>query len=348
MKADHTARQRAQFIPADWRAFACMLSLFAAASFWTAPAIADETRSAADQAVLERNGKREARMHDPSTIVRFQEEYWLFSTGMGVSSWRSKDLIGWERGPRVFPTMPEWVREVVPDQRGHFWAPDIIYHEGRYLLFYSVSKFGVNTSAIGLATNSTLDPSAPEYLWMDEGIVVQSRRQDNFNAIDPAVIKTPEGQLWLSFGSFWSGIKLVELDAATGKRIAPDSPMHTLAYAKAIEAPFIFRHGGYYHLFVNWDFCCRGVESTYNIRIGRSREITGPYLDRGGKDMALGGGALLVEKDGAFIGPGHAGIIEADGAFWFSCHFYDGTQRGAATLAIRALRWDADGWPMLD
>ena len=305
------------------------------------------TAQAPDISSLERNGKRDARVHDPSTIVKCGGEYWFFATGPGVSSWRSKDLLQWERGPRVFATPPSWITNVVSDHRGYFWAPDVIHHNGRYWVYYSVSKFGVNTSAIALASNPTLDPDDPKHLWTDHGIVIESHKGDNFNAIDPALTKTPDGELWMSFGSFWSGIKLVQLDPATGKRIATNSALHSLAHTEAIEAPFIHRQDDYYYLFVNWDRCCRGTNSTYNIRIGRSREITGPYLDKDGKDLASGGGTLLLGSDGAFIGPGHAGIFEEAGRFWFSCHFYDGTQRGASTLALRSLRW-ANGWPALD
>jgi len=304
--------------------------------------------AAAEEDSLERNGKREARVHDPSTIVKCGQEYWFFATGPGVSSWRSKDLVRWERGPRVFPTPPQWITNIVSDHRGCFWAPDVIHHHGRYWVYYSVSKFGRNTSAIALASNPTLDPADPKHLWTDHGIVVESRKGDNFNAIDPALTRTPDGALWMSFGSFWSGIKLVQLDLTTGRRIATNSPMHTLAHTKAIEAPFIFPRGDHYYLFVNWDVCCRGTNSTYNIRIGRSRQISGPYLDKDGHDLAQGGGTLFLGSDGPFIGPGHAGIFEEDGKFWFSCHFYDATQRGASMLAIRSLRWDASGWPALD
>ena len=306
------------------------------------------TATAASLASLERNGKREARVHDPSTLVKCKDEYWFFATGAGVNSWRSKDLLNWECGPRVFDTPPGWITNVVVGHRGYFWAPDVIYHEDQYWLYYSVSKFGVNTSAIALASNPTLDPDDPKYRWTDRGIVIQSGRNYNFNAIDPALTRTPDGGLWLSFGSFWSGIKLIRLDPLTGKRLAPDSPIHSLARTKAIEAPFIHRHADFYYLFVNWDLCCRGVDSTYNIRVGRSREITGPYLDKEGKDLAHGGGTLFLATDEAFIGPGHAGIFEEGGKSWFSCHFYDGTQRGASKLAIRPLRWEPDGWPALD
>jgi arabinan endo-1,5-alpha-L-arabinosidase len=299
-------------------------------------------------AFLERHGKRDIRVHDPSTIVKCGKEYWLFATGPGVSSWRSKDLVQWERGPRVFATPPKWITNVVAGHRGYFWAPDVIHHSGRYWVYYSVSKFGVNTSAIALASNPTLDPSDPNFNWTDYGPVIDSGKGDNFNAIDPALIETPEGALWMSFGSFWSGIKLIELDPKTGKRVATNSPMHSLAHTEATEAPFIHRHGEFYYLFVNWDRCCRGTNSTYNIRVGRSQRITGPYLDKEDLDLARGGGTLVLGAEGAFIGPGHAGIFEEDGKFWFTCHFYDGTDRGASKLSIRPLTWAADGWPILE
>ena len=287
-------------------------------------------------------------MHDPSTIVKCGQEYWLFATGPGVASWRSKDLNHWERAPRVFATPPTWITNIVGDQRGYFWAPDVIYYNGRYWVYYSVSKFGLNTSAIALASNPTLEPNDPSFKWTDHGPVIESRKGDNFNAIDPALIKTSDGALWMSFGSFWSGIKLIELDPATGKRRGTNSPMHSLAHTEAIEAPFIYRREGFYYLFVNWDRCCRGTNSTYNIRVGRGQKVTGPYLDREGKDLASGGGTLVLGSDGAFNGPGHAGIFEENGKSWFSCHFYDGTDRGASKLAIRPMRWAADGWPLIE
>ncbi len=314
----------------------------------TAVILAVSSLSSAAVALAGGHGERDTRLHDPSTIVKCGNEYWLFATGPGVSSWRSKDLLQWERGPRVFEQLPLWITNIVAGHRGYFWAPDVVHHNGRYWIYYSVSKFGVNTSAIGLASNPTLDPDAQDFHWTDHGIVVQSDKADNFNAIDPAVTKTLAGGLWLSFGSFWSGIKLTQLDPATGKRIATNSPMYSLAHTKAIEAPFIYRNGDYYYLFVNWGTCCRGTNSTYNIRVGRSREITGPYLDKDEKDLAQEGGSLLLGTDGAFIGPGHAGIFKEEGRFWFSCHFYNGSQRGASMLAIQPLRWNPDGWPSLD
>ena len=227
----------------------------------------------------------------------------------------------------------------------YFWAPDIIQLNGRYLLYYSVSSFGKNTSAIALVTNSTLDPEDPKFGWADEGVVVQSRATNEFNAIDPAVFQDRDGSAWMSFGSFWSGIKLIQLDPQTGKRIAPESPLYSLAHHDSIEAPFIYRHEGRYYLFVNWGICCRGTNSTYEIRMGRADSVTGPYVDRDGKDLLAGGGTKLLGTEDVFIGPGHPGIWRENGKHWFSFHFYNGAQRGMSTYAIRPLSWDAQGWP---
>ena len=293
-------------------------------------------------------GSRGIHVHDPSTIVKCRDEYWLFATGRGLPSWHSKDLQTWVSGPPVFTQAPSWVAATVPGNRGlNFWAPDVRKLGDRYVLYYSVSTFGKRVSAIGLATNRTLDPADPDYRWVDAGIVVRSTEADDFNAIDPCITTDADGRPWLSFGSFWSGIKLIPLDPTTGLR-PPDGAMRAIAYNRQIEASFIFRHGGYYYLFVNWGLCCRGVNSTYEIRVGRSREITGAYVDKEGRDLLRGGGTLLLGTDKPFIGPGHAGILVQDGNEWFSCHFYDGTDpRGPGTLAIRPLTWDEDGWPIV-
>jgi arabinan endo-1,5-alpha-L-arabinosidase len=159
------------------------------------------------------------------------------------------------------------------------------------------------------------------------------------------VVRATDGKLWLAYGSFWSGIKLVELDPKSGKRLAPDSPLHALAHQEEIEAAAIHRHGDHYYLFVNWGRCCRGVKSTYNIRVGRSPEITGPYLDKEGTDLRKGGGSLVLATEGRFIGPGHAGILKEGERCWLSFHFYDGSENGRSKLAIRGLEWTKDGWP---
>jgi arabinan endo-1,5-alpha-L-arabinosidase len=295
-----------------------------------------------------RLGSRGVGVHDPSTIVKCKDDYWLFYTGGGTPSYHSKDLITWERGPQTFTGNLPWVATAVPRNRGAgFWAPDVIKVGDRYLLFYSASSFGVNTSAIGVASNPTLDPADPAYKWTDGGMVIASTPTEDFNCIDPAAVLDAQGQLWLAFGSFWSGIQLIQLDPATGKRL-PNTPVRAIAHYDSIEAPYIYHHGDYYYLFVSWGMCCRGVNSTYHTRMGRSKSITGPYLDKEGKDLVDGGGSIVIDTQGPFIGPGHAGIVSDGTREWFSCHFYDGSRNGASTLAIRPLSWSPDGWPVVE
>jgi arabinan endo-1,5-alpha-L-arabinosidase len=285
------------------------------------------------------------RIHDPSTIVREGDRFWTFSTGMGLKSFWSTNLLEWQSGPRVLPQMPPWVKQVVADQRGDYWAPDVIRVNDRWLLYYSVSRFGKNTSAIALVTTPTLTPTAGKVEWHDAGIVIQSERTNDFNTIDPAAFADRDGRLWLAFGSYWSGIKLVELDPQTGHRRAPNAPLGALAAKAQIEAPFLYRHADRYYLFVNWGQCCQGTNSTYEIRVGRSDQVTGPYRDREDKDLRTGGGTLVLGSEGAFIGPGHASIVTVAGQEWFSFHYYDARNRGRPTLGLRKLTWDKEGWP---
>ncbi|HEX3799984.1 MAG TPA: arabinan endo-1,5-alpha-L-arabinosidase [Verrucomicrobiae bacterium] len=297
---------------------------------------------------LEKSASRGIVTRDPSDIVQCKDEYWVFYTGRGVPSYHSKDLVKWERGPAVFKTAPEWIATTVPENHNlSCWAPDIMKVGNRYLLYYAVSTMGKITSGIGLATNATLDPSDPAYHWTDEGVVVRTQKGDDYNAIDPSVFLDTDGALWLTFGSYWSGIKLIQLDPKTGKRIVPDSRMYSLAYNESIEASYLCKHDDYYYLFVNWGSCCQGPRSTYNIRIGRSKKITGPYLDKAGVDMLHSGGSVFLDTDnGPLIGPGHAGTLNAEGRNWFTSDFEgDIRMNGKATLAIMPLKWNADGWP---
>ncbi len=297
---------------------------------------------------LEESASRGITTRDPSSIVKCGDEYWVFYTGRGVPSYHSRDLVKWERGPAVFNAAPEWVAGIVPENRDmHYWAPDILKVGDRYLLYYSVSSFGKMTSAIGLATNPTLDPADPGFHWTDQGFVIRTQDGDGYNAIDPSVFHDRDGSLWMTFGSYWTGIKLIQLDPQTGKRLAPDSKLYALAYNESIEASYLCRHNEEYYLFVNWGTCCQGPKSTYNIRVGRSKAVTGPYLDKAGVDLLHGGGSLfLATTNGPLIGPGHAGTLNAQGKDWFTSDF-EGDLRmgGRATLAIMPLRWNADGWP---
>jgi arabinan endo-1,5-alpha-L-arabinosidase len=252
--------------------------------------------------------------------------------------------VNWTNGPPVFTNVPDWTK-AVPGNRGYFWAPDVVRTTNGYFLYYSVSSFGKNTSAIGLTITSALDPLDPKYGWHDRGIVVRSESGDNFNTIDPSVLLDDDDRLWMAFGSYWTGIKLIELDPKTGLRIATNSPVYRLAWHESIEAACLYQHGHAYYLFVNWGRCCVGTNSTYEIRVGRSDKITGPYVDRQGKDMLQGGGNLFLESKGKRIGPGHAGILKKSNKEFVSYHYYDGDNGGRARMEIAPLGWTDDGWP---
>jgi hypothetical protein len=280
--------------------------------------------------------------HDPSTMVKEGSKYWVFATGPGCRARYSYDRTTWIAAPHVFTNLPAWINTAVPGNNGDVWAPDVMHFNNRYHLYYSVSRFGENESVIGLATSPTLDPPA----WTDQGLVIKSNAGDNFNAIDPSIIRDLDGNLWLSFGSYWSGIKLLPIDPATGKRSG--TVMHSIAARPntSIEASYIYPHNGYYYLFVNYDQCCEGTNSTYNVRVGRSTSITGPYRDRNGVNMLSGGGNEFLVHSANRLGPGHIGVIADNGGEWFTYHYYDANDNGAAKLGIKRLHWDANGWPV--
>jgi arabinan endo-1,5-alpha-L-arabinosidase len=288
--------------------------------------------------------KGELRIHDPSTIVHFRSNYFVFGTGLGVRSRFSANLIDWQAGPAVFRAPPNWTTNAIPGNHGFFWAPDVVQVRERYYLYYSVSTWGSRNSAIGLARAATAQTNLD---WEDRGLVVRTTTQDQYNAIDPSALLDSSGRLWLAFGSYWSGIKLIELDPATGLRQATNSPIYSLAWNESIEAACLVQQADYFYLFVNWGQCCRGTNSTYEIRVGRSPVVTGPYLDRAGKDMLQRGGTLFLNSEGPRIGPGHAAILKDGERDWFSYHYYDGSEHGISKLGIFPLTWAADGWPAL-
>lgn len=283
-------------------------------------------------------------IHDPSTILNENGRYHVFGTGRGILSKSSPDLRHWTNGPAVFDVPPDWALEAVPGYQEYTWAPDVIRLNGRFYLYYSVSTFGKQVSAIGLTTSPTLDSSATNHHWTDCGPVIQSTNGSAFNAIDPGVMLDADGKLWMAFGSYWQGIHLVQLDAQTGLRADTNSPVR-LAWNHSIEAACLTRREKFYYLFVNWGQCCRGTNSTYEVRVGRAPKVTGPYLDRDGKDMVDGGGTLFLESTGRFIGPGHIGILNEGGTNWFSYHYYDADTEGRSRLALGQMEWSKDGWP---
>lgn len=303
---------------------------------------------------------KELDVHDP-VMTKEGNTYYLFSTGPGITIYSSTDMKNWQRSGRVFATEPKWAKSVAPEFNGHLWAPDIVAHNGQFYLYYSVSAFGKNTSAMGVAINRTLSPDSPDYEWVDQGIVLQSiPNRDLWNAIDPAVIIDEQGTSWMSFGSFWGGMKLVKL---APNLIELTEPQEWYSIAKrersilvddsqagpaAIEAPFIFKKNDYYYLFVSWDKCCRGKDSDYKVVMGRSKDIRGPYLDKDGVDMNHGGGSLVIAGDKDWVGVGHNSAYTFGKKDYLVLHAYESADKYLQKLKILEMKWDKDGWPKVD
>ena len=303
-------------------------------------------------------------VHDPSIIAQGGTWY-LFGTNTakgphGELPMRcSPDLEHWKRCGDVFASIPDWIKKESPETV-ELWAPDISYFNGKYHVYYAYSAFGKNTSGIALVTTKTLDRTSADFKWVDEGLVLKSTAQDDFNAIDPNIVFDAAGHPWLSFGSFWTGIKMRRIDAATGKLSPDDRKLYALASRErpenpppappglpadwqAIEAPFIVRHGDYYYLFASFDLCCRGVKSNYRTVVGRSANVTGPYVDADGKPMLHGGGTALLTGNKRWFGPGGESILQQPGGDSIVYHAYDGTT-GHPFLQISTIDWTG-GWP---
>ena len=311
-------------------------------------------------------------VHDPVMAVENGVTY-IYATGMGIDELASTDGINYKAEGSVLKKVPTWTHDSVPEFKYHVWAPDIIKYHGKWYMAYSCSSFGKNTSAIGLLSNKSL---ANKDSWKDEGCIIASRgARDNWNAIDPNFVIDKKDTPWLVFGSFWDGIQLVKLNntmhVAKGEkprtiarrfafntREVPESeggPKKLLpgnyslnAGQNAIEAPFIFKHNGYYYLFVSWDYCCMGAKSSYRVVVGRSRNIEGPYLDNRGIDMLNGGGLPVIEGDKkTFEAAGHCAAYTIANKDFFICHGYDIALDGAATLIKKEIKWDNNDWPIL-
>lgn len=297
--------------------------------------------------------------HDP-VVAKQGDTYYLFCTGPGITSFTSKDLKTWKRADPVFSEQPKWAKTIAPGFNGHIWAPDITFYKGTYYLYYSVSAFGKNTSAIGLVINKTLNPKDENYKWEDQGVVIQSvPNRDLWNAIDPNLIFDKNGTPWLAFGSFWSGLKMVKLKSNL-KEVANPEEWHAISKRDrdpdledsepgnaALEGPFIFKKGDYYYQFLSWDYCCRGENSTYKLVVGRSKLVTGPYVDKDGKYLNEGGGSLVIEGNKNWYGVGHNSVFTFDGKDYTFMHGYDANDNGIPKLIVKEIKW-AEGWPIVE
>jgi len=282
-------------------------------------------------------------VHDPSGIVDDAGTYYILATGQGIDIHTSKNLSVWENGGHVWGSnYPSWWKSLQPTGYGTVWAPDVLTYQNQFRLYYAISTFGSEVSCIGLATSSKMGSG-----WVDQGEVICSKNGVGYNTIDPHTFVGGDGKHWMVFGSFWTGIKLVELNPANGKTL--NNQIYNIATnpepnPDAIEASWIQYANGYYYLYVDWGLCCKSVDSTYNIRVGRSQSVTGPYLDKDGVDMEKGGGTLLLPvKSGHIIGPGHTGIYQN----YFTYHYYDANNNGTPTLNILTLSYDSSQWPVV-
>ncbi len=293
--------------------------------------------------VLELSGAI-TNVHDPS-IIKDGDTFYLFSTGQGIQLRVSKDLRVWQSAGQIFATKPAWITTTDASDPNNLWAPEVRFFGGKFHLFYAASKFGSNVSCIGHATKTALGSADS---WVDLGALfcsnVSGPAQD-FNALDPDPFEDQQGKLWLSFGSFWSGLKLFRLDS-DGLRDGPDFFSLATRDNTAVEAPHLHYHDGFYFLFESVDFCCQGINSTYKIMVGRSSEVSGPYLDQSGALLSDGGGTLVLQGAGRWRGPGHNAILQ-DGARTYNVyHSYDANNGGIPTLRISELTWSSDNWPI--
>lgn len=290
-------------------------------------------------------------VRDPALILS-DSTYYLFSTGNGIKIWSSTDLVSWKVRPPVFPRAPTWTSQNIPDFNNHIWAPEITYYKGQYYLFYSVSSFGSNNSAIGFATNETLNSNETDYKWIDHGMITQSHGT-SWNAIDPNFFLDDNSEPYLLLGSYFSGIKITRIidnnltlkaEAITSPTLAKRDP--AVNPYNAIEAPFLFKHNKYYYLFTSINNCCSGINSDYKTIVGRSRTINGPYLDRQGKAMSAGGGELVLQGNQNWHGAGGASVYNFKGQDKIVFFSYDNT--GVERLRIADVSWDNEDWPLAE
>ena len=282
-------------------------------------------------------------IHDPTVIHLKSGDYVAYSTGGIIGARLSKDLRQWDDAGNAFAAPPSWWYEY--NSTGDPWAPDISYRDGRYWLYYAVSSWGTNHSAIGVATSRTGLPGT----WTDHGTAFTSQTTDTWNAIDPAIVRA-DGRLWMAFGSYWTGIRMVQLNPRTGKAIPGATVAHLATRPDApyaVEGPYVVKHGHYYYLFASYDACCQGVNSTYKIRVGRSTSVTGPYVDSAGQPLLEGGGDLLLAGHGRYMGPGGESVFRDRGQDWLAYHYYDGEDNGTPKLGLNRLDFTRDGWPVL-
>lgn len=271
----------------------------------------------------------ETFIHDPSTVTLSDGRYYTFGTrGGGLVS---EDGWTWHGGP---------------ERPGGGVAPDVIKIGDRYYMAYAVGGGGMgggHASQVKMMWTYSLDPKSPKFKFHDIGVVASSDGGETADAIDPAFLHV-DGRLWLTYGTYFGPIRIIELDPKTGLRVAGNQPVDI---AIDMEATAMMHRAGYYYLLGTHGTCCDGPNSTYHIRVGRSRSPLGPYVDHMGTPLLRGGGKLVISARGRNMGPGHFGLIElGNGVEKFSMHYEaDMDRSGRSVLGIAPLRW-TDGWPV--
>ena len=292
---------------------------------------------------------------DPSPIVWDGTTYYQFTTGtQGIWYSTSPNISAWTAGGYVSPSgtngvYPSWIQTYVPSWTvGNIWAPDVVKIGSTYYMYYAVSSFGTSTSAIGLSKATSLTSMN----WQDQGMVVSSNGAANaINAIDPALFQDTNGNLWLSYGSYFGGIAIVQIDPTTMKVKSGSTPT-VIGGGNPVganwEGSYITQNGGYYYLWANRGQCCEGVSSTYTIVVGRSASVTGPYVNEAGTALTANGanGTLMWGSVGNKLSPGGPGVLTQNGCNYFSYFYYDSNQGGNTFLDILDLTYSG-GWPAL-
>ncbi len=276
---------------------------------------------------------------DPSVIRGHDGYYYLFSTAEHV--YRSKDMVNWTYVRQAFgnnphPTFVEGVSV--------YWAPCVTEQDGRYVLYFALSKWGGgSTASIGVATSDR--PDGP-YTLVGDGKLFTSGEVGVENSIDPCYVEE-NGRKYIVWGS-WNGIWAIELteDGLAVKNITRKRKLADTRF----EAAYIYKRNGYYYLFASIGACCEGLNSTYQTVVGRSTSLLGTYRTRDGQNMLNNAYRLFLNSNSVVVGPGHnSRIIEDEaGETWMYYHGYrrDNPTRGRVVWLDRVL-WDEDGWPYI-
>ncbi|MDO5442345.1 MAG: family 43 glycosylhydrolase [Bacteroidia bacterium] len=270
----------------------------------------------------------EPYIHDPSTIAECDGKYYTLGTGSGGLI--SEDGWTWHSGA-VRP--------------GGGVAPDILKIGDRYLVGYCIGLgSGGHDSSARIMWTKTLDPDSPDFGYTEPVEVAASLPDEDCDAIDISFLLGPDGRLWCTYGTYFGHIRVVELDPKTGLRLEGNEPVDL---GRDMEASVMIYRNGWYYLLGTHGTCCDGVNSTYNIVVGRSRYPQGPFIDNVGRTMLEGGGKAVLTTEGRLVGPGHFGrFIQEDGVEKMSFHWEaDMDQSGRSVLGIRPLLWE-NGWPV--